>query len=73
MFRYYLRAENKLMFHLEEMKETTLSSVELKKALEHGYKITKIHAALAYDKYDGLMKKYVETFIKMKIENSGVK
>ena len=37
------------MFHLDEMKETTLSSVEIKKALEHRYKITKIHAALAYE------------------------
>ena len=36
-------------------------------------KITKIHSATQYKRYNGLMKEYVSTFIKMKIENSGVK
>jgi hypothetical protein len=53
------------------MYEKTWSSVELKKALEKGYIITKIHSALAYTKLNGLMKDYVASFIKMKIENSG--
>jgi hypothetical protein len=63
----------KLLFHLNEMCEKTWTSVELKLALEKGYKITKIHAALAYKRLNGLMKDYVGNFIKMKIENSGVK
>ena len=33
-----------------------------------GYKI-KIHSALEYKKYKGLMKEYVDFFLKMKIEN----
>ena len=50
------------------MKEKTFSSVELQLALKMGYKI-KIHSALEYKKYKGLMKEYVEMFLKMKIEN----
>ena len=51
------------------MKEKSWSSVELKKALEVGYVIDKIHSALQYFKFDGVMKHYVATFIQMKIEN----
>ena len=47
----------------------TWSSVELQRALQVGYVITKIHAAVAYGKHPGLMKDYVGDFIKMKIEN----
>ena len=65
--------DGKLMFHLNEMKEKTFSSIELKRALELGYEITKIHGALQYEKYNGLMKEYVANFIQMKIENSGIK
>ena len=35
----------KLLFRLEEMEGGTLSSVELQRALQNGYVITKIHAA----------------------------
>ena len=59
----------KLLFHLEPMKDKTYASVEIKKALEKGYKI-KIHSAIQYDKYKGLMKDYVEFFLKIKIENN---
>ena len=47
----------------------TWSSVALKRALENGYVITKIHAALKYDKLPWLMKAHVGDFIQMKIEN----
>jgi hypothetical protein len=61
--------DGKLLFHLNEMKNKTFSSVELKYALQHGYKI-KIHSALEFNKYTGLMKDYVEFFLKIKIENN---
>ena len=32
-----------------------------------------MHSAVAYERYNGLMKDYVGNFIKMKIENSGLK
>ena len=63
----------KLLFHLNPMYEKTWSSVELKLALEKGYQITKIHSAIAYKRYNGLMKEYVGSFLKMKLENSGFK
>jgi hypothetical protein len=65
--------ENKLLFHLNPMYEKTWTTIELQKALEKGYTITKIHSAVEYKRLNGLMKKYVEHFIKMKIENNGVK
>ena len=46
-----------LLFHLNELKQKTFSSIELKKTLEVCYKITKIYGAIKYDKYSGLMKK----------------
>ena len=60
--------DGKLLFHLNDMTGTWFSH-ELKYALERGYVITKIHAALKYDKFPGLMKAYVGDFIQMKIEN----
>jgi hypothetical protein len=66
-------SNHKLLFHLNEMKEKTWASAELKVALDNGYTITKIHAALEYDKYTGLMKEYVGHFYEMKQKNSGVK
>jgi hypothetical protein len=60
--------DGKLMFHLNGM-VGTWASVEIKRAMEAGYVINKIHAALKYDKLPGLMKEYVGDFIQMKIEN----
>ena len=66
-------SDGKLLFHLNPLVKKTYASVELKKALEKGYVIDKIYAAYEYDKMEGLMKQYVGSFLKMKIENSGVK
>ena len=54
--------DGKLLFHLRPLKEETYTGVEVKKAIEKGYKIDKIHAAISYKKYTGLMKPYVEFF-----------
>jgi hypothetical protein len=66
-------SNGKLLFHLNPMYQKTWSSVELKVALEKGYTITKIHSAIKYKKFNGLMKDYVGCFLKMKLENSGIK
>ena len=42
-------SDHKLLFHLNPMASKTLASVELKLAVEKGYKIDKLHAALKYD------------------------
>ena len=52
------------------MEEKVVTSVELEKALEKGYKIDTIHSALELKRYTGLMKDYVAYFLKMKIENT---
>ena len=52
------------------MKSKTFASVELKLAVEKGYKIDTLHSALKYDRYNGLMKKYVEFFLEIKIRNT---
>ncbi len=56
--------EGKLLFHLNPMKEKTWASVELKVALEKGYNITKIHSAVSYKRYNGLMREYVGNLLK---------
>ena len=63
-------SNKKLMFHLNEMKEKSFTSVELKYALQFGYKITRVYSALMFEKFTGLMKDYVEFFLKIKIENN---
>ena len=48
----------------------TYTSIELKKALELGYEITKIYVGYEYKKMNGLMRGYVKAVIKKKIENT---
>ena len=38
--------------------------------MELGYKVTKIHSALQYTKFTGLMKDYAQFFLKIKFENT---
>jgi hypothetical protein len=59
----------KLLFDLMPKYNKTFASVEVKLALQLGYKIN-IHSALEFQKYKGLMKDYVEFFLKIKIENN---
>jgi hypothetical protein len=44
------------------------NSVDLKRAVEHGYKIVKIHEAVCWTKADNLFKDYIEKVFKMKQE-----
>ena len=64
------RTENKLLLQLNDMREATFTSVELQLALKHGYQITRVYPALQFRKYTGLMKDYVEFFLKLKIQNN---
>ena len=63
-------SNKKILFHLNDMKQKTFTSIEIKEAIKYGYKITKVYSALKFDKYTGLMKDYVEFFLKIKIENN---
>ena len=53
-------------------KTSVWASCEIKMAVERGYKIT-ILAGYKFERLTGLMKEYVEEFLKMKTCNSGVK
>ena len=64
------RINIKLIFDLTDKKEKEYTSVELKYAISKGYKITKIYSAIQFKQLNGLMKEYVEFFIKIKIENN---
>ena len=55
-----------LLFHLNPLIGKAYASVELKLALDKGYTITKIYAADEYRHLDGLMRKYVGNFLKIK-------
>lgn len=59
----------KLLFRNNSM-TGTWTSVELRKALEMGHKITRIHSAVEHKRCQGLMKVYVEYFFRMNICNS---
>ena len=61
--------DNKLIFDLKR-KQGTWTSIEVKKAIEMGYVIDEIHGGFKYKQCTGLMKKYVEFFLKIKTANN---
>lgn len=68
------RRDGKLIFDLLPKIRATYTTVELEKALELGYKITKIYDILHFtQKSDELFRGYIATFIKMKMEAGGWK
>jgi hypothetical protein len=50
----------------------TWTSVEIHKALEHGYKILVIYEVYHYPNSKKIFDSYVDTFMKLKQESSGV-
>lgn len=65
------KKDGKLIFDLLDKKNYVGTSIELKKALEIGYKITKYHRALVFEKArDDLFKSYVRDCLKTKVESS---
>ena len=56
------RKDGKLIFDLENKVEKEYTSVELKYAINHGYKITKIYSALEFKRYTGFMNKKTLSF-----------
>lgn len=65
------KKDGKLIFDLHDKFNYVGTSIELKKALELGYTITKYHRALVFEKArDDLFKSYVRDCLKTKVENS---
>ena len=70
-FPVLARKGEKLLFDLED-KRGIWTTIELKKAIEKGYKITKIYEVYHFDKRSNdLFKPYVSKFLKIKQEASG--
>ena len=63
------KVNNKLMSTLYDKERIVYSSPELRLALKKGYVITKIYKMHMYHTYDGLFKKYIDKFIKIKEES----
>ena len=65
------KKNGKLIFDLVPKIQKVYTSVELKRAIEIGYKITKIYRALSFEKNKDMFKGYIQTFLKIKTECSG--
>ena len=65
------KKDGKLMFDLMKKSKAVYSSVELLKAIECGYKITKVYRTLYFDRCNDLFKGYIQTFLKIKTECNG--
>lgn len=62
----------KLVADLNDKKKIVITTPELKTALDNGYRLTKVHAAHLYKPSTDLFKSYLQTFLKLKIEASGM-
>jgi hypothetical protein len=49
---------------------STISSIELREALRHKYRVTRCYRIWKYNRFENLFKDYVQAFMKMKIESS---
>ena len=67
------RKDGRLIFDLLPKTRAVYSSVELLKAIEKGYVITKIYKALKFEKRNDIFKSYVRKLLKGKVEASGTK
>lgn len=66
------RRNGKLMFDLLPKQDQWYTSVELKQAIQHGYKVTRVHnVALWHKTRKDLFQQYVQKFLKVKDEASG--
>lgn len=65
------KKNNKLMFDLVNKDKKVYSSIELQRAIEVGYKATKIYRSLTFEKSDNIFKGYIRNFLKIKTESAG--
>ena len=67
------KKDQKLIFDLAPKVKQVYSSIELLKAIEVGYKVTRVYRALYFDRDADMFKSYVSNFLKLKVESSGYK
>lgn len=61
----------KLFFDLIDKKKKVFTSIELKKAVQKGYKITYVYSTMTFEKSKTLFKDYISKNLKTKVESSG--
>lgn len=66
------KKDGKLKFDLVNKINAVYTSVELKEAMNMGYKITKIHNSLIFEQDCNLFKSYIRNLLKKKVESSGL-
>lgn len=64
--------EGKLMADLLPKKNIVVATPELRLALDHGYRVTHVYWYYHFDSSTDLFKGYMRTFMKMKVEASGM-
>ena len=67
------KKEGKLIFDMVNKYNVIYTTVELLKAVQIGYKITKIHKSFKFEKSTELFKSYIRKFLKIKAEAGGYK
>ena len=67
------KKDGKLIFDLIKKEKQVFTSLELKKAIEKGYKLDYVYKCLVFDKSNEVFKSYVANLLKMKVEASGTK
>jgi len=65
--------DGKLIFDLLPKTKKVFTSLELKKAIEKGYKLDYVYKCLVFEKSNQVFKSYVSNLLKMKVEASGTK
>ena len=67
------RKNGKLIFDMVNKYNTIYTTAELLKAVQIGYKITKVYKSLKFEKTRELFKSYIRKFLKIKAEAGGYK
>jgi hypothetical protein len=67
------RKDGKLIFDMMNKYNVIYTSAELLKAVQIGYKITKVHKSFKFEKSTELFKSYIRKFLKIKAEAGGYK
>ncbi|KAI8903035.1 DNA polymerase type B, organellar and viral-domain-containing protein [Gorgonomyces haynaldii] len=63
---------HKYVFDLRPKKRIVLTSAEIQVALENGYIVTKLYKALVFPQRQILFQSYIQTFLKIELEASGI-
>ena len=66
------KKEGKLIFDLTPKRKMVFTSAELGRAVEKGYRVSRVYKSLVFEKSTSVFKQYVATLLKGKVEASGM-